>query len=150
MDNDTAALEDKKLLLEQYKAYLADLQQIGSRLESSRRFMLSILSLLFVFLSLAGKDGALLNIAPQLTWVILSIAVIICLAWFLRIRTYNAIIKSKFTVLHEIEDGLPFKCFKREWELFRKQKPIFLTSIDSWIPIVLMVAFVLIVVIQQI
>jgi hypothetical protein len=150
MDNDTAALEEKKLLLEQYKAYLADLQQIGGRLETSRSFMLSILTLLFVFLSLAGKDGTFLKIAPHLTWIILSIAVVICFAWFLRIRTYNAIIKSKFTVLHEIEDGLPFKCFKREWELFSQQKPIFLTSIDSWIPIILAVAFALVVVIQQI
>jgi len=148
MNNDTATLEDKKLLLEQYKAYLADLQQIGGRLETSRSFMLSILTLLF--LSLAGKDGTFLKIAPQLTWIILSIAVVICFAWFLRIRTYNAIIKSKFTVLHEIEDGLPFKCFKREWELFSQQKPIFLTSIDSWIPIILMAAFILVVVIQQI
>ena len=148
MNNDTATLEDKKLLLEQYKAYLADLQQIGGRLETSRSFMLSILTLLF--LSLAGKDGTFLKIAPQLTWIILSIAVVICFAWFLRIRTYNAIIKSKFTVLHEIEDGLPFKCFKREWELFSQQKPIFLTSIDSWIPIILVIAFILVVVIQQI
>jgi len=150
MENDTEALEDRKLLLEQYKAYLADLQQIGGRLETSRSFMLSILTLLFVFLSLAGKDGTFLKIAPQLTWIILSVAVVICFAWFLRIRTYNAIIKSKFTVLHEIEDGLPFKCFKREWELFSQQKPTFLTSIDSWIPIILAVAFVLVVVTQQI
>jgi hypothetical protein len=150
MDNDTAALENKKLLLEQYKAYLADLQQIGGRLETNRSFMLSILTLLFMFLSLAGKDGTFLKIAPQLTWVILIVAVVICFAWFLRIRTYSAIIKSKFTVLHEIEDGLPFKCFKREWELFKQQKPTYLITIDSWIPIILAVAFVLVVVIQQI
>lgn len=148
MDNDAASLENRRLLLEQYKAYLEDLQQIGRRLETSRSFMLSILTLLFVFLSLAGKDGTFLKIAPQLTWITLSIAVVICFAWFLRIRTYNAIIKSKFAVLHEMESELPFKCFKREWELFSKQKPIFLTSIDRWIPIVLMIAFVLVVVIQ--
>lgn len=149
MDKDIAELEYKKLLLEQYKVYLADLQSIGSRLETNRSFMLSILTLLFVFLSLAGKDGTFLKIAPQLTWIILLIAVVICIAWFLRIRTYGAIIKSKFDVLHEIENELPFKCFKREWELFSANKPIFLISIDKWIPIILIVAFVSVVAIQQ-
>lgn len=145
MDKDTADLENKKLLLDQYKAYLADLQQIGGRLETNRGFMLSILTMLFVFLSLAGKDGTFLKIAPQLTWLILSIAVVICLAWYMRIRTYGLIIKTKFAVLHEIEQALPFKCFQREWELFSKEKPIFLISIDSWIPVILAVAFVLMV-----
>lgn len=145
MDKDAADLENKKLLLDLYKAYLADLQQIGGRLETNRGFMLSILTLLFVFLSLAGKDGTFLKIAPQLTWLILSIAVVTCIAWYLRIRTYSLIIKTKFAVLHEIEEELPFKCFKREWELFSKEKPIFLTSIDSWIPVILAVAFVLMV-----
>lgn len=55
MDNDTVVLEEKKILLEQYKAYLGDLQQIGGRLDTNRSFMLSILTSLFVFLSLAGK-----------------------------------------------------------------------------------------------
>lgn len=149
MDKDTADLENRKLLLDQYKAYLADLQQIVGQLETSRSFMLSILTLLFIFLSLAGKDGTFIKIAPILTWIILCIAVVICLAWFLRIRTYNSIIKSKFVVLHEMEINLPFKCLTRQWELFSKQKPIFLTSIDSWIPIILAIAFILVVIINQ-
>ena len=56
MDKETSDLENKKLLLEQYKSYMADLQQIGGRLETNRSFMLSILTLLFVFLSLAGTS----------------------------------------------------------------------------------------------
>lgn len=150
MDKDTAALEDKKLLLEQYKAYLVDLQQIGGRLETNRSFMLSILTLLFLFLSLAGKEGTLLKIAPQLTWIILIVAVLICVAWFLRIKTYGAKIKSKLMVLQEIEIELPFKCFKREDELFHQQNPIYLITIDRWIPIILAVAFILVVFAQQI
>lgn len=96
MDSNEATLEDKKLLVEQYKAYLADLQHIAGRLETNRGFMLSLLTLLFLFLSLAGKDGAFLKVAPQFTWIILIVAVLICIAWFLRLRTYSAIIKSKF------------------------------------------------------
>ncbi len=146
---ETATLENKKLLMEQYKAYLADLQQIGTKLDTNRSFMLSILTLLFVFLSLGGKDGALIKIAPELTKIILFVAVVICFAWYARIKTYGAIIKSKFVVLHEIENGLPFKCFQREWDLFSKEKPTFLISIDKWIPFILMAAFIAVVVVQQ-
>lgn len=48
--------------LEIYKAYLDDLGRIGSRQEILRQFYLSVISALFVFLSLAGGTGVLASL----------------------------------------------------------------------------------------
>ena len=135
--------ELQKVLIEQYKAYLQDLGNIGARIESNKQFMLSILSALFVVLSLGGKDGPLLKVAPGLTFVILGVAILICVAWFLKTRTYELILRAKFKVLQDLERALPFRCFETEWKYFMDKKPIYLTTIDSLIPWFLIAAFVL-------
>ena len=141
MDESAVILEEKKLLLEQYKAYLEDLQEFGSRNESGKRFMLSILSALLLFLTLTSDDGAFFEIRTELTWVIFGIAETICIAWMLRNRTSSLTLKSKFEVLQEMEKNLLFKCFTREWDLRKARKWVYLTTIDMWIPIAIAIAF---------
>jgi hypothetical protein len=50
-------LDDRETLLELFKTYLDDLGRIGSRHENVRTFYVSVISALFVFLAMAGKDG---------------------------------------------------------------------------------------------
>jgi hypothetical protein len=45
--------------VEMYKAYLEDLGRIGGRHENARKFYVSVISALFVFLSMAGTGGLL-------------------------------------------------------------------------------------------
>lgn len=135
--------QEQILAVEQYKAYLQDLGNIGGRLDATRNFYLSILSALFVLLSLTGKDGMFLSIAPQVTLIIFGVSILICYIWYVKLRTYNALLRSKFEVLQKMELDLPFKCFRDEWALFQEKKPIFLIKIDTWIPWVLMAAFAL-------
>jgi hypothetical protein len=55
MNNSLETTGSSMKLIEQYKAYLADVGNIGTRHENTRRFYLSIVSALFVFLSLAVR-----------------------------------------------------------------------------------------------
>lgn len=141
MNESAAILEERKLLLEQYKVYLEDLQEFGNRNESGKRFMLSILSALLLFLTLTSADGAFFEIRAEVAWVILAIAEIICMVWILRNRTASLTLKSKFEVLQEMEKRLPFECFTKEWDMRKSRKWVYLTTLDTWIPVALAVGF---------
>ncbi len=67
--------------IEQYKAYLQDVGNIGVRHENSRKFYLSVVSALFVFVSMAGEKGVFVNVQ----WHVLTLAglvgILLCVVW---------------------------------------------------------------------
>jgi len=50
---------------------------------------------------------------------------IISSIWFVTVRFYQQLASAKWQVIHEIEDNLIFKPFKREWEIYNKEKGYF-------------------------
>lgn len=60
------------------------------------------------------------------SFIYLSIPLLIISSiWFVTVRFYQQLAKSKWDVIHEIEEKLPFKPFKREWELYESNKDPF-------------------------
>jgi hypothetical protein len=55
--------KDREILAGQYKAYLADLWNIGQRHEQTNKFFISVLSAFLVFLSLTGTDEPFFSVA---------------------------------------------------------------------------------------
>lgn len=53
---------------------------------------------------------------------ILSAGIILCILWRLFIRNYKELNTAKFKVIYELENKLPFKPFKNEWELLKESK----------------------------
>jgi hypothetical protein len=138
-------------LLEQYTAYLADVGNIGVRSENSRRFYLSVVSALLVFLSMTGDKGPFIKLQWPVQVIVGITGIIICVLWFLHMRSFGALFRAKFSVLREMEaHGLAFPIFKREWELLRDDTRFTLLSIiDAGMPWVFALISVAIVYLKQ-
>lgn len=122
--------------IEQYKSYLQDVGNIGTRHESSRRFYLSVLSALFVLLSMAGKEGPLKILESPIRILVGLAGIILCAAWFMHMRSYGAIYQAKFEALRAMEKECKlFPLISKEWEHLQANPDYkLLTGIDSVIP----------------
>jgi hypothetical protein len=86
-----------------YAAYVEDLGRIGSRHESARKYYVSVISALFVFLSMAGADGPFANVRGSVMIVVAFVGMIVCLAWFEHMRSFGMIYAAKFHTLRQLE-----------------------------------------------
>jgi hypothetical protein len=127
------------VLLEQYKAYLADLGNIGTRYTTANGFYVSIISALLGILALAKKGEALARIDVLLYIVVPIFACLLCMIWRDSMKSYSNIFRRKFEVLQRMEERLPFQPFKLEEELARSGPR--LIKNDEWIPLLLMTPF---------
>ena len=130
--------------IEQYTAYMQDLGNIGVRHENSRNFYLSVVSALFVFLAMAGKQGFLASLAGPVRILVGLFGLVLCAVWVMHMRSFGAIYRAKFDVLSEMErlQGL-FPISDQEWK-YKSADPRYqlLTLIDSLIPLLFAILFV--------
>jgi len=106
-------------IMEQYKAYVTDLESIGSRYTTSQTFYLAIVSALLAMLSFKETTRTLHDyLSPGFIAVFLLI-VIICYLWWDTLEFYRDLFRAKFAVLREMETkGGLFTAFAQERELF--------------------------------
>jgi hypothetical protein len=125
-------------LIEQYKAYVEDVGRIGKQHAGSRKFYLSVISALLVFLSMAGEDGPFKGVQYSVQVIVAIAGMVICVFWFFHMRAFGALYKAKFTVLRQMEGlGLPHPIFGAEWDILKKDgRYTLLTKLDSFLPVV--------------
>jgi hypothetical protein len=129
--------------VEQYKSYLQDVGNIGTRHENSRRFYLSVVSAFFVFLSMAGKEGVLQVVQGPVRILVGMVGILLCVAWIMHMQSFGAIYRAKFNVLRAMETKCHlFPVFAEEWG-YLKDNPRFkfLTLMDSAIPVLFAALF---------
>ena len=90
-------------LLEQYKAYLEDIGRIGERYESSKNFYITVISALFTFLALAGKEGGIFTLDKPFLWLVAGFGVGLCTIWIAHTHSVTVLFRFKFRILAEIE-----------------------------------------------
>lgn len=129
--------------IEQYKAYMQDVANIGTRHETARGFYLSVLSALLAFVALAGTDGPLSGIGPRLFIVISLGAIAICILWFLNTLSFAALYGAKLSQLQKMEEGLPFKNFTDEYKTLKKDwRYTRLTTVECFVASTFIVLFI--------
>lgn len=121
-----------------YADYVEDLGRIGSRHETLRAFHITLLTTLFTFLALAGKDGLLQNLRAQVEALVALVGVAVCGAWALQMRAFHDIYEEKFKALRAIERDLPIKPFTLEGTASR----VHITTVDQGLAVVVGVLFV--------
>jgi uncharacterized YccA/Bax inhibitor family protein len=126
--------------LEQYKAYIGDLGNIGSRYATLQGFYLSVIVALISVLALSESNKILNQLQTSSLVVVCLFAVALCIVWALTIRYYKKLFRAKFAVLKALEDNLAYKCFDVEFKLLRPEP--FLTNIETSIPIIFSFFFV--------
>ena len=63
--------------------------------------------------------------------------------WFVTVRFYQQLANAKWKVIHEIEGHLVYQPFKREWELYKKNKGAFTfgpSALEQVIPALIFIA----------
>ena len=104
------------IIIEQYKAYLQDVGNIGVRHENSRRFYLTVPTVLFALLTMAGKEGVW-KIAGPIQHVVAVVGIVLCIAWYFHMQAFQAIYFAKFNTLRTMERQFSlFHVFETEWE----------------------------------
>jgi hypothetical protein len=128
-----------QLLLDQYKAYLGDLGNIGTRYTTANGFYVSVVSALLAILALGKRGEALAKIDVLLYIVIPIFACLLCMIWRESMKSYSSLFQRKFEVLREMERRLPFQPFTREETLPRSGRRMIKN--DEWIPVILAAPF---------
>lgn len=148
--------------LEIYKLAVEMADRVSARRISANTFFLSINTTLltligFTYEKFEGDVGVLL-VAISIAGIILS------LTWLSSIRSYKRLNRAKFTVINELEKELPFQYFTDEWQSLKQQtsgEPLKglrqrwlkfkdryteLTNIETIVPAVMIVVFLLVIV----
>lgn len=136
---------------EQYKSYIQDLGNIGTRHENTRRFYVSVMSALFVFLSLAGKEGVIHAIQGTVLLVVGIAGILLCLVWIFHMQAFRALYEAKFAILKKMEEqqGL-FHAYEEEYNYLQSNpRYFFLTSLDTVSPILFILLFVAVLIVKQ-
>src|ERR1700730_13245230 len=85
--------------LEQYKAYLGDLGNIGTRYATVQGFYVSVIVALISVLALAESNKILSQLQTGTLVVVCLFAVALCIVWALTIRFYQRVFRAKVRVL---------------------------------------------------
>ncbi len=136
------------LYLEQYKAYLGDLGNIGSRYATVSGFYVSVISALLGILAFTETTKLFGQIQTATLLVVCGFAVCLCVVWSGIIRFYRALFEAKFTVLRQLEQHLPHECFREEYEILQKSGVMWLTRQERFVPLILILFFVALAVIR--
>ena len=126
--------------LEQYKAKLSDLGNLGSRQTAMTTYYVSIISALLGIL--AFKEKALAQIDIVILFMVCGAGVCVCMLWFYSLTFFRSLFRAKLRVLEEIEQSLPHQTFKREFDLMRQSGITSWIWIERFVPAVFAIFFV--------
>jgi hypothetical protein len=150
MNNQVERDNRTDLLIEQYKILVETLLQITSRRGQTNRFYISVLSGLLILLSLSAKEDIFGEAQHIFMLCIAVLGFLLCVLWYLNLRSYSQMITARYGVIHELESKLPFPSFQREWQLLGagkdKKKYRSLSSIERRIALAMMTPFVMLIV----
>jgi hypothetical protein len=99
-------------LLEQYKLYVDLSDRTSARRNQMNSFYTSLLSGLLALITLiTNKDIIAFKNTKFQAAAFLAVAalgMLLCIVWYLSIRSYKDLNSGKFKVIHELEQQLPF------------------------------------------
>ena len=116
--------DEESELLQQYKHFASTSNEVSNRRLKTNRFYVSLLSGILVVLPLVLDLDNLTDIRLVAILIIGFVGVVLCILWFFNILSYKQLNKGKYKVIHEMEEDLPYACFKREWEILGEGEDI--------------------------
>ncbi len=148
----------KEQLLEQYKLYVEMADRTSERRMRTNEFYISLLSVLLALLSILVSLSNICSVSissisnignpnQTLIFVIVSLlGIVLCALWHINIRSYRQLNSGKFKIIHEMEQNLPFPCYRKEWEILgegrEKDKYLQLTRVEKYIPLILSAPYI--------
>lgn len=138
-------MNETEILLEQYKLYVQMADNISSRRSQTNAFYITIISALIAIQTLAVENYSFTEqLVSQITVGLLGI--LLCIVWYMNIQSYSQLNSGKFKVIHEMEERLPYACYKKEWDFIGKgedsAKYFQLTKVEKFVPALLGLPFI--------
>lgn len=126
------------LLLEQWKTCVEAADNISEKRNNANN----------IYITLNTAMLSLITLSYDKKSVILSVlGIVICTMWLSTIHSYRRLNSVKYTIINQIEERLPTAPFKQEWKELRDQRGYTrLTKIESFLPILLLLVYVIILV----
>lgn len=121
------------ILIEQYKAKMLDLGNLGTRYTSMTTYYVSAVSAIFAVLAL--KEKSIGAIATTTLLVVCGAGFLVALLWAFSVSFFRRLFGAKLTVLSEMEKGLPHETFRAELEILKKVRFRSWTAIEQFVPI---------------
>lgn len=128
----------KEHLFEQYKLYVEMADQVSNRRNLANTFFLTLHTLLL------GTIGFSIEKGPQIIdrWIIffpLVAILLLCVAWWMIVRSYRQLNTGKFLIVGEFEKRLPTSPYwSAEWKALGEgkdpKKYLPLTHVENWVP----------------
>lgn len=104
-------------LLKEYELYVKIMDETSSRRQNANSFFLGLNSLIITIMGIfLNRSEAPFFIS--LLWLITTslFGLILCLRWRYIIQEYKNLNSGRFLVIHLLEERLPAKLFKAEWD----------------------------------
>lgn len=122
-------------LLEQYKLFVEMADRVSTRRGQTNRFYVALLSGLFALLTIIIGTEYFSDLHIIVFMAVGILGTLLCVLWFVNIRSYRQLNSGKFNVIHEMEKQLPFPCYDDEWKILKKRKYLRLTRVEQIIPL---------------
>lgn len=126
-------------VIEQYKAKLTDLGNLGARQTAMTTYYVSILSALLGVL--AFKERPLSAVDPTIVLAVCIPGMLVSILWFSGVSFFRNLFRAKLRGLEDIEKSLPFQTFSSEYESIKAQGPSSWLRLERWIPAVFAAVF---------
>lgn len=137
--------EPTEAFLEQYKLYIAQIDKLGDRRQSSNSFFLTLNTGLCAAFSFLCAEGAPPMLRP-LQLVIPIAGILISFFWYQLVSSYRQLSTGKFLVIHRMEEYLPMSPFAAEWRVLGsgkdRSKYVPLTHVEVWVPRLFIIMYI--------
>ena len=134
------ALPTSPHAIEQYKAKLVDLGNLGTRQTAMTSYYVSIVSALLGVLALKEKNLAQMDTSVLL--IVCGAGILICTLWFTSLTFFRGLFRAKIRVLEEIELVLPFQTFEKEFQIMQRSRISSWVRIERIVPLVFSAFFI--------
>jgi len=96
-------MDDKQILLEQYKLFVKTADDITMRRLQTNKFYLTILLGLFTIAGFFNKNGITGILNEQIILILISvIGVVLSIIWYVNIESFKLLNSAKFKVIQKI------------------------------------------------
>lgn len=127
-------------MIDLYKAYLSDVQSIGTRYTAANAFYMTIVTALLGVLALGAADKGFSTMRLAITVMVCAFAIIVCWIWRRTMVFYNHLFGAKFKILKAMEKAgnLPMAVFTDEAQMLESQT---LLGNEQRVPVIIGVFF---------
>jgi len=128
-----------KYFFEQYKLAVEMADRISARREGANKIFLSINSIIFAFL-------ATQSVFSGMRIFISFLGILLSFVWAGIIKNYRSLNSAKYAVINEMEEMLPWRVYKDEWDKLKQgnDKKVYakLTVIEGKLPWLFLVFYI--------